>query len=467
MVVRPDDNGAALENPGMGWVFYYYNMAPDVYGSRLAPCDTLDDFPGLTTVYMRLAWSYLEPKEGRFNWSYLDTPAQRWISKGKQIALRIICSDMLTDEASWLRKQPRAYATPKWVEDAGAKGWRFHPWKGPADDGPFWQPDFDDPVFLEKLDGFLAALAARYDGDPNVAFIDVGSFGVWGEAHMGRQAGKKYTGQTVRRHVDLYCKHFQKTLLVANDDFISRPGGREALDYARQRGLTLREDSLLNQGGERAYFHAELAEPFWPRRPVILENTPWGLGHKRGNWNRGGIEYLHAVEDYHASYASIFWWPREFYKSNKELIDKINRRLGYRLQLIEAAWPAQVELDKPFSVATAWRNAGVAPCYPGGFPAITLKDHPGGIVATLVDAGLALRNLPVGPPSQAESRRHRAEFQLASDLVKPGTYQVFVSIGSRIGTPQIELPLDADDGHRRYRLGQIEVVAAEASPHGG
>ena len=35
-------------------------------------------------------------------------------------------------------------------------------------------------MFLEKLDHFLAAMARRYDGNPNVAFIDIGSFGMWG-----------------------------------------------------------------------------------------------------------------------------------------------------------------------------------------------------------------------------------------------------------------------------------------------
>lgn len=251
IVVRPEDNGAALENPGMGWAFYYYNMAPDVYGSRLAPSDTLDDFP------------------------------------------------------------------------------------------------------------------------------------------------------------------------------------------------------------------------FWPERPVILENTPWGLGHKRGNWARGGIEYLHAVEDYHASYVSIFWWPREFYENNRELIAKINRRLGYRLQLAEAAWPAEIHLGTPFRVTTTWRNAGVAPCYPGGCPALVLKDKDGGIVATLVDDAFEVRDLPVGPPGEAETRRHQAEFELAADLVKPGTYEVFVSVGSPIGTPRIALPLDAPDGHRRYRLGSVVVPAAKVSPGDG
>jgi hypothetical protein len=38
---------------------------------------------------------------------------------------------------------------------------------------------------------------------------------------------------------------------------------------------------------------------------------------------------------------------------------------------------------------------------------------------------------------------------------KPGVYDVFVSVGSRDGTPTLALPLANHDGHKRYRVGQI------------
>src|SRR4029450_11910835 len=81
------------------------------YGSRLAASDTVDDFPGLTVVYLRLAWAYLEPEEGHFNWAVVDTPAQRWIAKGKKVALRFTTSET-----------GQMYATPEWVRKAGAEG---------------------------------------------------------------------------------------------------------------------------------------------------------------------------------------------------------------------------------------------------------------------------------------------------------------------------------------------------------
>ena len=109
-VVEPPDNGMALVNPDMGWTMHFYSNVISNYGSKLEPSDTLDDFPGLSTVYLRLPWSFLEPVEGQFDWSVIDTPAQRWISKGKRVALRISCCE------SWMR-----YATPEWVQQAARR----------------------------------------------------------------------------------------------------------------------------------------------------------------------------------------------------------------------------------------------------------------------------------------------------------------------------------------------------------
>ena len=87
VVVHPKDTGEALVNPGMGWTLHFFSNLLENYGSKLEPSDTLDDWPGLSVIYLRVPWAYLEPREGEFNWSLLDTPAQRWIAMGKQIAI--------------------------------------------------------------------------------------------------------------------------------------------------------------------------------------------------------------------------------------------------------------------------------------------------------------------------------------------------------------------------------------------
>src|SRR5690606_8832189 len=142
----PTDHGGALINPDMGWTLHFYSNMPVNYGSRLAPSDTVDDFPGMSTIYMRLPWAFIEPEEGTFDWEILDSPAQRWIDQGKKVAFRI------TSMESWMQK-----ATPQWVFDAGSKSYG-------VDNDRLVEPDYDDPIFFEKVEQFVRAMGERYDG---------------------------------------------------------------------------------------------------------------------------------------------------------------------------------------------------------------------------------------------------------------------------------------------------------------
>jgi hypothetical protein len=73
------------------------------------------------------------------------------------------------------------------------------------------------------------------------------------------------------------------------------------------------------------------------------------------------------------------------------------------------------------------------------------------------DEGLDVRDLPVGPPGKAEVRSRAVRFVLPYNL-KAGVYSVYVSVGSRTGTPRLALPLPDHDSQRRYRLGAMEVT---------
>jgi hypothetical protein len=463
VVVHLKDTGVGLVNPGMGWLLLHYDNDIAEYGLELEPSDTVDEFPGVSGIYLRLAWSYIEPQEGKFDWSIVDTPAQRWIARGKQIALRFTSAERHSD-------QP--YATPEWVRQAGARGYFFTPGKGVDPEGKSWEPDYDDPIFLEKLDHFLAAAAARYDGSPDVAFIDVGSFGVYGEGHTDSSSRLPYSTATILKHIDLYRKHFKHTLLAANHGFASQGRGMATMTYAQKMGLTLRDDSILcdpdDNAYSRAYYHAYLAPMFWPNVPVILESERYGLLMQRSYWG-DGARYLNAIEDYHASYATVHWYPHEFLAKNREFVQKVNMRLGYRLQLMEASWPAVVEPGKALLVGYTWRNAGVAPCLPGGHPTITLKDDRNGIAGVFVDEEFDARSLPVGPPGGATSigREVHPHYQADRPLIgftlpprhilRPGVYSVYISIGDNIGTPLLALPLENQDGNRLYKLGSIKI----------
>ena len=132
----------------------------------------------------------------------------------------------------------------------------------------------------------------------------------------------------------------------------------------------------------------------------------------------------------------------------------------YRLQLRQLSWPKSIAIGEPFRITSTWANAGVAPCYPGRFMAITIKDDKGGLVSVLSDETLDMRTLEVGCSAKLPRDLTKANFRvgLIAPTTRPGTYDIFVSVGRRDGTPVIALPLPDDDGQRRYWLGTITLA---------
>lgn len=451
---RLTDHGEALINPGMGWVTYFYSNLYQNYGSKLRPSDTVRYFPGMNTVFLRIPWAFVEPEEQRYVWEILDTPTQRWVDQGGQVAICITATE------NWMSS-----GTPTWVFDAGAKSYEV--------DG-YLEPDYDDPVFLEKVENFIRVLAARYDNNPNVAYLFIGHFGMWGEGHTvltTPKHGRSWGFKTQKRMIDLYRRHFKNTTLCISDDYAGHDQKGERFpitDYAFSQGVTIHDDSILVQPKPNHWYHSEMAQLFWPTLPVVLEHDHYGESLQRGAWDQELL--IKAVEDYHASFLSIHWWPDLFFEANKDIIARINRRIGYRLQVPEICWPSAVRKGESFTIQSKWTNAGVAPCYGGGYPCFTLKDEKGGIVSVLTDSTFDLRQLPVGTgdlqPQKLTStfviapahRDHKGTF---FRTCTPGTYNLFVSAGKQDGTPLYELPYPYHDGHKRYKIGTIVLLDYE------
>ena len=447
----PVDNGKALVNPFMGWQLYYYSNVLDNYGSQLDPEDTVDEFPGIGVVFLRLPWSFIETEKGVFNWEIIDSPAQRWIEKGKQVALCISATENWTQQG-----------TPQWVFDEGAKYYEVEGYK---------EVEYDDPIYQKAVDHFVKHLAARYDGNPRMAYIAIGHFGMWGEGHTEISTpihGKKWGDKTKKKIIDIYRKHFKHTQLILSDDYAghdNRVANAPITDYAFKKGISLWDCSILVQPRPRHWYHAEMAQQFWPSMPVVLEHEHYQGSILRGAWDKELL--LQAVEDYHASYMSIHCWPRLVLEENRDIIERINRRMGYRIQLASAQWPKTIRRNEPFTIQSMWRNEGVAPCYMGGHPCFTIKNKKGGIVAVLVDDAFNVKDLSVDKPGKAAAMKQEKKFCVAQRFVNPkgnfgrvcptGEFEIYFSVGSVDGTPEIALPYDGDDGHKRYLLGNITI----------
>jgi len=64
------DTLRVLENPHKGW--YHHLLDNGISTYSITDDSVFFSFPGMDHLYLRLAWSYLEPVEGEFDWSYID-----------------------------------------------------------------------------------------------------------------------------------------------------------------------------------------------------------------------------------------------------------------------------------------------------------------------------------------------------------------------------------------------------------
>ncbi|RJP29293.1 MAG: DUF4832 domain-containing protein [Candidatus Omnitrophota bacterium] len=367
-----------LENPHKGW----YHHFPDNHINKYVIPEDADllDFPGMDHVYIRLAWAYLEPQEGQFDWDIIDAIINKWVEHGLGIAFRISCKETSTDRIE------QQFATPKWVMKAGAKGDFYRRGEKTGTDGP-WEPVFDDPIFLEKLENFLKAFAGRYDGKPWLRYVDIGSIGDWGEGHTHSGSRIAYDYNQRMRHIDLHCKYFQQSQLVISDDFAYSVSDkderqkmhREVLD----RGITYRDDSILVDG-----YLSNYADQYTVRSPEFFQdsyyNTPnvfelehYPIVRRMGNWfvkpesslakygkgKSGADMFKGALELLHATYIGYHGYAREWLNDNPELTVELLNRCGYWYFLHTVNVPDKFSIGDNEPIEFFWENRGVAPAY--------------------------------------------------------------------------------------------------------
>lgn len=489
-VVKPRVTDEVLVNPDMGFVHYQYSNRLWAYGAGLEPSDTLDGtLPGTSVAYMRVLWRDVEPREGEYRWDVFDSVAQNWIRAGKKIAIRIICSNQTTN------------ACPDFVREAGAKGvyYRYNLAEDRAaydklDSASvkFWEPVFDDPVFLAKLDAFLKVFAERYDGNPSVAFVDVGSLGLYGEGHTWGSSflDEATTLRLAKVHMDLWRKRLPNTYLVISDDVAggwNTDPDHPAMAYARKLGIGFRDDSIMcakeGDAGGRAHpwFHDGWARMFALTSPVVLETGHYGLCVSGEMWRRD--LFLKCVEDHRCSYFSIHGFPGHVLEKERDAYMSIANRIGYRFVPEEVSYPKVVRRDERVSVRSVWRNAGVAPRTRRTWLTWLLADAKGGIAWSATDPDFDFRALEptiggnakpvvveskiafgyeaaVSPNYDFVLKWHRDNGNSAPgevhSLLKPGDYTLCVSVGRADGTPEVALPLSGGCG-RRYPIGRISV----------
>lgn len=491
-MVELADNGELLSNPDMGWNLSYYANSLVGYGSQLKPNDYLDDYP-CSTVFFRLGWNFFEPEEGKYNWTVVDDIADQWIARGKRVAF------------CWAATYLGDQSTPLWVREAGAQGAEYY-WKRDVCDGKdgvymaydaqngesllvgasfdidnygddvrewilnrgarkdknynggedvalddvehyrgTWVAYYDDPVFLEKLANFLKAAAEHYESDKyegKIEFIEVGSFGDWGEQHASFSKLNPVDANIKRTHYALYAKYFKKTQLMVNDDAVS--DSTDLIEYTKSLGFGVSDHSVQTGITMEQQGNAAAAGMYYSSRPVLLEQH-----------NGTGITkvYYDSINTCHATYARINANPYMCLAS--EWTDKATLRLGYRLNFTKVSF-SDFAARKTLHISFEMRNTGAAPCYKGGNPVFRIVNSIGRTVAEGV-SDFNVKDLKTAQTADAAKTKEGTASLMMPDSLPGGKYYLTVSVCLN-GEDRYNLPLENRDGDRkRYKIASFSV----------
>jgi hypothetical protein len=442
-----------ITNPGIGW-----QDGPEPYG--------ILGFPETVTYSYRrkISWAILNPKEGIYDWSALDEQLAEAKKQGKQFSFRVYT--MVGEDFD-------GHMIPAWVIEKGASLF------------PNGEPIYSNCVYQEEWGRFVDELVSRYDGNSDIAFIDISGYGNFNEwswrdqqtdwdeewqdnYEAGNYSAEGFTtldGQSRRRladmfiggsfqghqcrtadgqtlHVDYAYGGFQKTQLL-----MPYAGIVQSSQYvfSRRPDVGFRYDCLGYEGEHVFEKIKDILSEVWKTAPVVFELCrPDDVEVEDAKW---------LLEAAHGSIVHNNNWKYEL-----PALEDMMRYAGYRYFLQKMEVEAE---DRILGVKMVWQNLGFAPSYPKmgqNFQMyFHLLNYYGESVYSEPMAADISSWMPATSSTESVIGYEVVQSVEISDEVEPGKYLVAVDIlDQRTGKP-ILLAMGGRDEQGFYVMFPIEI----------
>jgi hypothetical protein len=369
MTTTPSEE--VVPNYGKGLVTYITaDMGTDEIKSDNIPqaIEDLIRFPLGQKLYIRPTWREIQPRPGRLEFpDYLKLVFDLAKKNDKRIGMRI----QMSAPDYW-----RAPALPDFVLDkvptvdlvldpheSAAQGERFLKNKFSR-----YQPRYDHPFFQQSFKELIGQLAAEFNGNPSIEFIDTFIYGFWGEGHTWPFRNNPFPDyqtaeQTWINMWEVQQEHFTKTPLVTNTqpDY-SRVGNSEVLDRTVRSNNWMRSDTIFI---ENEQIEALSNRPPWTA--VMIEQGLPGEPPEKATSHEGispSDDIIVHVMDVGANYWSLWNFHEigvqnlaSYYQAFSTWFDRINRRIGYR---VRPSFIWSYEDDGYLGLIVGFANDGIA-----------------------------------------------------------------------------------------------------------
>lgn len=422
----PTEIHDVLNNPYMGWV-------------PLASAGSANQPHRL--VYAGLSWRELEPERGQFAWEEIEEKYlfDYWQKRGVKFVIRILLDTPTSGVAT--------LDIPDWLyELTGEAGTWYHT----SEIGNGFSPDYNNPVLIAEHERLVAAVAERYDDNPLIAFVQLGSLGHWGEWHTWPSGSGVFPEiPTSDIYVQHYLDHFTNTMI----------GMRRPFAIAKENKLGLFNDvfGVKSSTDEWVGWFTNGRSELEP----AMEDF-WHHAYSGGEFAHGNA-LMHLVDD---KIADTLRQARESHTSwlgpcspagvgvgspEQANLDALLKTIGYRFVLESVKHSGEASAGDPLKVVMQWNNKGVAPFYFTWPLALALSDADGN-VASITKTHIDIRQWLPGVSTVD------ANLYVPSNL-PAGVYQLLVAIiDPETNKPGVDLAIAGQRADGWYPLNTVTVL---------
>jgi hypothetical protein len=412
--------------------------------------------------YKRFLWSSIETSPHHFDFSQIDSEIAKAFAVNGKFAFRIMpCTapgsaataiGVPSDLVSLLKK---GYFIN---ESSGSSSWRLY------------VPDYNDPIYIARAKELIDALAAKYNGDRRVAYVEAGLIGTWGEGNYSQMPNPTPSGAlppffgTAVQIIDQFCSRFERTrIVVPTDIFAIKPTQPDEQNYAARFNNALQYALLMHPSV--GMFRNSLGDPVttqnWFTAPfansyVIAAGgaARWQYAPFCAEWFGppkpispqlilGGTEI---PQTHVALVCNGALGAGPFTTADIQQLQTCGKLSGYRFQLDRISRQSTSNTRR-LDLTSYWENVGVTPVYEPWVAVYFLKDIESNKVIWYGASSLDLRRLlptngtPVAVHDVLQIPRY----------VRPGTYQLSIVV---------------EDPNRYYKT-PLALATEGAQPEGG
>jgi hypothetical protein len=332
--------------------------------------EDLVKFPLGDVLYMRPTWREVQPHPGRLDFpDYIKLVLQLAKENHKRVAFRIQMSapDYVNQPALpdfVLKQVPMVQLKGNWDPNhppAEAVRYLRNPY-GHS------EPRYDNPFFQKAFAELVGLLAAEFNGNPLIEYMDTFMYGFWGEGHTWPFPGNIFPDdETAERTwinmLRVQLEHFTKTPLLTNTQpDIDRVGNSEILDRTVRSNNWIRSDTIFIEneqieelGNRPPWIGMALEQPL-PGNPPQASSVHEGVS--------SSDDIIAHVMDIGANYWSLWNFHdisakhlMNWYQAYPKSFDLIHRRIGYN---VRPSFIWSYEHDGYLGLIIGFANDGIA-----------------------------------------------------------------------------------------------------------